>query len=324
MRGAGRVASSFLIMQFSLALALGGARLKARLAHTKRSLADGLQAAFWACAGTAAAIRLCGLPWRFGANAALDRARAVTWAGNHRRILGVPARLRYASVARRRLALHSALYHTEPGLMAMIADCAATLARTRDERLPGGTPCIFAPLHVCADAVAAMTVAMVAPRRTHVYSIYPDGYFGASQMSRLQACGLELIQHHPDEAPAQQRAMIRELRAGTANLVIFPDILPQFTTGLLGRQMRTRPVSLFGRPARLHCGAEELARLAGATVIPFYIHWADGRLAIRVFDPCADTDGVARCIEQALREHGDQWLLWHFPSLFYFNDGADR
>ncbi|RZT42385.1 lysophospholipid acyltransferase family protein [Cupriavidus agavae] len=313
-------------MQLSIAISLGRAGIAAALARARSRLAARLSAAlgaaFWSCMPVRLAASLARLPWRIGREAARDRARARTWRENQRKLLGVAPRQGYAALVRRRLVLESAMYHTESGLVGMLEACAAELAMARENMVAQGFTPVFAPLHVCSDALAVAVISLVPPRRTHTISIYAAGHYGADEAAAFARRDAVMIQHHPDEPAAARRAMLREMRANHANLAIFPDILPQFTEAHLGRAMRTHPVTLFGRPARLHGGAGELARLVGGRLIPFYVFWEGGRLAIRVFPPCVDGNDVARCLEQALREHGDQWLLWHFPSLFYFNDGG--
>jgi hypothetical protein len=267
------------------------------------------------------AIALCRLFTRMERQTKRDRFSAQIWDANRERLIGDEHTIGYRELKRRRILLESAIYHADPKLKAMMIECAAELSRAREALIQRGYTAIFAPFHFCSDAVATVTAAMVPPYRCHAYSIYSQNYFGNDEADHLKSFGAELIQHHPDNPATHQRVMLREVRTGLANIVIFPDILPQFTAGLLGRVMRTRNVTLFDREARLHSGAEEIARMAGGKLIPYYVYWKDRRLSIRIFEPCEDIEEIASCIEQSLRECGDQWLLWHFPSLFYFCDG---
>jgi len=302
-------------------LALAYAQALERVGKLRRAVSRRLAQSFWKYADISIAMSLCKIPFRMGREASRNRARALTWAANQLEFVGRRHCIDYPELIRRRRACESALYHADAALLAMMADCAARLADAREVLIRSGQTPVFAPLHFCSDAVATMIATMVPPYRCHAYSIYGPGHFGSDVASRMSALNMTLIEHHPNSPPARQREMLRETRAGLANAVIFPDILPQFTTGTLGRVMRTRSVTLFAREARLHSGAEDIARMVGGRLIPYYIHWQDRRLAIRIFDPCRDLQELASCIERALLECGDQWLLWHFPSLFYFNDG---
>ncbi len=282
------------------------------------------QAQFWARADVGLMMRLCRLPLMPGARAMRDRVRGMTCERLRRDVAGVFGGMRYAAAMRQRIMLDSAVCSAAPSLMPMLEDCAAQLdAAVRHASRRGGPP-VLAPLHMCSDIAATVVAALAAPRRTHVFSIYGQDRIGFMEAAHLRAHGITVLQHPPDAPPAAHRAIMRELRDGAANLVIFPDILPQFSEAYLGYPMRTRSVRMFGRQARLHVGAESFARMAGVGILPFYVYWRGDRLAIRIFDACDDLDGIARCLEQALRAHGDQWLLWHFSSLFYFNDSAER
>ncbi|WP_404993104.1 hypothetical protein [Cupriavidus pauculus] len=312
-------------MDLSTYFALARAAAAAALRTPVQGISLHLKATLWKLLSTPTAVRLSRLPFRVGQEAKRDKVRGRTWMRHLERTLNTRTTARYAQLVRQRIVLESALYHTEPRMIEMMRACAAKLAHCRTRMIGRGETPIFAPLHFCSDMVAATVAAMTEPYRSHVFSIYKEGYFGAAEQAQCERTGIaEFVQHHPDDPPSHFRSMVRDLRSHRANVVIFPDILPQFTNGYLGRAMRTRDVLLFGRPARLHSGAEELARMAGAKLVPFYIYWLEGKLEIRIFEPCANGDEVARCIERALRERGDQWLLWHFPSLFYFNDGSTQ
>lgn len=321
-------------MRLWWALLLSGARIAAWWKCLAAAAVARSRAAIWSCVGTPRAIALCRYPFRFGRKARQDRVRGRIWRSNLVRTVGArvhvdPMRLDYPELARRRLVLESAVYHAEPALIAMMRECASRLESVTDELKSGGGIPVLAPFHFCSDVIATTVVALMEPRRTHVVAISAAGQYGSDEAAWYGKFATEIIKHHPDNPPACLRTILRDLRAGTANAVIFSDILPQFTRGYLRRTMRTRNVTLFDRPARLHCGAEDLARMVGGTLVPFYVYWQHGRLGIRIFEPChgngdGNGNGIAHCLEQALRECGDQWLLWHFPSLFYFNNGRAR
>lgn len=282
------------------------------------------QAQFWARADIGLVMRLCRLPMVPVARALGDRPRGAMCERLRREVAGMPDGIQYRVAMRRRMVLDSAVCCAAPTLVPMLEACAAQLEAAISRASRRGGPPVLAPLHMCSDITATVVAALAAPRRAHVFSIYGQERIGLMEASHLQAHGMTVIQHAPDAPLAAHRRIMRELREHAANLVMFPDILPQFSEAYLGYAMRTRSVRLFGREARLHVGAESFARMAGVGILPFYIYWQDDRLAIRIFDPCDDVDGIARCMEQALWSHGDQWLLWHFPSLFYFNDSAER
>lgn len=308
-------------------LVVNASELVERACKTMRSW---LWKFFWKMFSISGAVAISKIqPALVGENARRDRARASIWRVNLENISEVECKVDYPELMHRRRLLESAFYHSDAELEAMMAACAAKLAIARGAVIDDGFVPVFAPLHFCSDIIATIIAAMVPPGRCHAYSIYKWDYFAScapDQVARLNYFKASLPQCHPDAPSVQQRELFKELRSGLANVLIFPDALPQFTSSFLGKVMRTRTVKLFGREARLHCGTEEIARIAGGKtggkIIPYYIYWLGGKLQIRIFEPCESTDELASCLELALLECGDQWMLWHFPSVFYFNDGG--
>lgn len=313
-------------MKFSTASALISASIEQSIARGCKNLSAWLWRVFWKHISISEAIVFCRIPFYLSKNARHDRARAGIWRANLERITGTKCKIDYPELMRRRRLLESALYHSDAELAVMMNDCAVKLQAVREDVILNGYIPILAPFHICSDAIATVVGAMVPPIRCHAYSIYQKEVLAPDEAERLSFFRANLLRYHPDSPPARQRELFRELRAGVANMLIFPDAIPQLTNMLLERAMRTSKVTLFGREARLHCGAEEISRIAGGKtggkLIPFYIYWQNNRLAIRIFEACESTDEIALCLEQALRECGDQWMLWHFPSTFYFNDGG--
>ena len=87
--------------------------------------------------------------------------------------------------------------------------------------------------------------------------------------------------------------------------------------------MRTCDCSLFGRPAHLHSGLNELARLSQSQVVFFGLYSDHGHLRLAIFGHSPSDELPSRTpaiIEQALRDYPQAWLLWYSPSFFYFNN----
>lgn len=311
-------------MNIDTVIYLTASKIKYSIDEIIKKLSVKLICVLWKVLSVSLAMNLSFIPFRLGFEARRDRIRSRLWGGNLNKILGVKPGMSYSQLQRRRVILSTAVYHGEKNIIAMMTACAEKLTQAREAVIGEGYTPIFAPLHICSDALATITAAMALPRRAYVYSVYQNGDFGDDDISKQSILDIELIQYHPNSPAVQQRKMLRELRTGKANVIIFPDILPQCTAGLLGREMRAKSMNLFGRQARLHSGAEELARMTHSLLIPFYIYWHNNKIEIRIFEPCRENHTLWDCIELALKEKGDQWLLWHFPSIFYFNDSGPR
>lgn len=316
-------------VKFNIALEIFIVNVSTLVKHTFKSMHSFLWRAFWRVFSISDAIALSKMHVFLDKEARTHRARASIWRENLESISKVECNIDYPELMRRRRLLESAFYHSDAELAAMMADCAAKLSIARNSVIDDGFVPVFAPFHFCSDIIATIIATMVPPIRCHAYSIYEWDYFAScapGQVERLNAFKASLPQCHPDAPSAQQRALFKELRAGLANVLIFPDILPQFTSSFLGRVMRTCTVRLFERNARLHCGVEEIARIAGGKtggkIIPYYIYWQENKLNIRIFESCENMNELASHFELALRECGEQWILWHFSSVFYFNDGG--
>ncbi len=77
-------------------------------------------------------------------------------------------------------------------------------------------------------------------------------------------------------------------------------------------------VNFFGRPACTSPVFAKIAARSGATVLPGFAVWRDGRFVLKFYPPLEltgeetqDTQQIQTAVEQAVREYPDQWLWIH-------------
>lgn len=253
--------------------------------------------------------------WRFMAPARIATDNYKIVSGKHRPLL-------YHNVWRMKKVLEMAFYLNNPYLLANIRDLAAELdQKIADIRLQGKTP-ILAPLHMCSDMLASVVCSMVAPQKSSVISIYQSNNFGPNELQTMEKFGFVLEQINPLDAGRKMALALRQVQRQETNFVIYPDALPQSTWRITGKMMPTKVLQIFQRQGRLHMGTERIARLLDAEIVLFYLNFDGQRLQLHILDVLNHKDFIkksAPLIEQALTDHPESWLLWHYPSLFYFN-----
>ena len=222
----------------------------------------------------------------------------------------------------RKKCLEKSGYHGEPGLIAHIRDCGQTLRDYVAATCPG-RPLIFAPLHTVSDRIAAAVCSLGPARHATVVSAYAADALGKDEMHSVALLGTKLDRLMvADLKAAEFRRRIKAVSEGRSHLVVFPDALPEFTSAMAGRPMRTRKIDIFKRPGRLHAGLEVLSKASKAVVVYFALYEARGCLRIDVLGSL-NWDGIASSgasmIEEGIRRHWRFWLLWRCRSLFYMN-----
>lgn len=218
--------------------------------------------------------------------------------------------------------LEKSAYHCEPGLIEHIRDCGKVLRDYVSEFAPG-RPVIFAPVHTVSDRIAAVVCSLGPAGQATVVSAYAADVLGKDEMDVFAAVGGRMDRLTTANLRGTElRHHLRALTDGRAHLVVFPDALPEFTSALAGRSMRTKRVEIFGRPGRLHSGLEVLSRASRAVVVYFALYEARGRLSIDILSSLNWNEiesSEASIIEVAIRKHWRVWLLWRCRSLFYMN-----
>ncbi|WP_312990669.1 hypothetical protein [Atlantibacter hermannii] len=106
------------------------------------------------------------------------------------------------------------------------------------------------------------------------------------------------------------------------NIMLFPDITPDFThQANISGSAKAKHV-LFNRTAHLHNGIVRISRMMAAQVVFFYLYYDKG-IKIFIYPPVSYREVNQKLpviIEQSIVNHPDEWLLWHTHSLFFFNE----
>lgn len=188
-------------------------------------------------------------------------------------------------------------------------------------------PILLAPLHMCSDTCVALVTARAVGGSLTVVSDEVDK--------------LKLTDHYHDEINGHIRlnfvsplhlniknfvTILRNIRQKRGWFAIFPDALPEMTSKMFNVRMRTKTFTLFNRQALLHSGFLEIAKMMNARVFVYGLVRKKGGFDIDVLG-CLDCNSLEhdfpKLFELALIKHAPSWLLWHFPSLFYFSADSD-
>ncbi|TMU73966.1 hypothetical protein FGA82_22115 [Pseudomonas fluorescens] len=300
---------------------------RAHLSSTRQAARRALQRARNGCIH--AFQRVCG-GLVYGMPAWLDRVcetRTDRYAvANVQQLVPTAARYSPKSLWRQKDYLEKSIYLHRAKHVRELRACAQKLERAAAQIRLGGRPIIFAPLHIVSDVIPVLVVASMNLGCSHATVISSHGQgvaLGPFEADSLKGLNLNLTQLDPLTLNSGEfKAAIQAIKQDRTHFVVFPDILPEITYRLNRKSMRTFDCSLFGRPAKLHSGLNDIARLAGATALFFCLIEQGGQLDIDILAsvPAEQLpEQGPRVIEAAIRQHAEQWLLWHSPSLFYFN-----
>ncbi|MBS0968639.1 MULTISPECIES: hypothetical protein [Yersiniaceae] len=268
--------------------------------------------------------RLAHLARALGLTEKAQRYRSLVAQENCRCLLGDAQPLDFTWVAQRRVILEiAATWAQNPAFMREIEACAARLNQVLQPLLDAKTPIILAPMHNVSDIVAVIVGAKaIGLPLTVIVSSNADVYHPQER----QQAGLENISYCSIHAPAEGRAsqLMNDLPAcasGARAMLLFPDMVQEYTQTAASGEMGAYPCRLFGRPASLHNGIVRLSRAISAQVV-FYSLSFDNGLAISIDAPVPARQLPQRMpeiIEDALRRYPGEWLLWHLHSLFFTN-----
>lgn len=261
---------------------------------------------------------------RLGFTGAHYRRLSAVASANYRSLIHDDRRINAGWIARRRRILEQAATWGQDKLtLAQIAACSQRLDDAVAALDTRKTPVILAPLHTVSDVIAAMVGAGVKPGRASVVVSASAAQFDEQSRQRggvaLEYCSIN--QDNPRLA-TQLMSLMVDVKTGQQNLIIFPDITPDYTEHGTRGGADKFPCRLFGLPARLHNGVVRLSAAIGAQIIFYRLHYRGG-IGIDILPPVAAADAAARLpeiIESTLRDYPDDWLLWHSHSLYFINN----
>lgn len=244
---------------------------------------------------------------------------------NKKCLLGPDAApLKHTWVSQRRQLLDlAATYGQNARVQAELKRCAEQLNQVVEPLHQNGSPVILAPLHMVSDILAGIVGSMVYPEKaTVVVSSSAEIY-----QERDRAMGgvnLTYCSIHSDNRMIAGNLMdsIMEAADHQRNIMIFPDITPDYTVGTNETKAGKMSCRLFERPAHLHSGIVRLARVLSAQVVFYYLYYDKG-IKIHIEQPVAARELKKKMpviIEESITRHPADWLLWHAHSLYFINE----
>lgn len=252
------------------------------------------------------------------------KARACVATANKRSLLAHDETLDYVGFTLRRKVLElGVMWGQNRQALAELAACRQQLDEVVAPLHESGTPVILAPLHMVSDVLVAMVGAGVTPGKTTVIvSSRADEY--QQQTRALGGIDLDYCSIHDDnrEIAGNLMSAVMEAAENRRNIMIYPDITPDFTVNASHDSTAKLPCRLFERTANLHSGILRVARMLGAQVV-FYHLYHDGKLKLHIEPPVPARKLktlLPEIIEKAIRQHPDDWMLWHAHSLYFINE----
>ncbi|GAB1437619.1 ABC transporter [Providencia sp.] len=185
-------------------------------------------------------------------------------------------------------------------------------------------PVILAPLHMVSDVLATIVGAGTTPRNATVIASSSAEQNKFDSDSRiLGGINLSYCTIHQEEKSLARELMtlMAEIGSGTKNMIIFPDITPDFTIHAGEGAINKLPCRLFNRPAKLHSGIVRLSSVISAQVVFYNLYYKNG-IRINIHTPISAkeiTTQMPIIIENAIRDYPNDWLLWHSHSLYFIN-----
>lgn len=224
---------------------------------------------------------------------------------------------------RRRLLDYAATWGQNGKVLAQLDDCAALLDAWVKPYHQAGKPVILAPMHFLSDILAGIVASKVHPGKGTVVVSANAGAYEEQDRLRggvtLSYCSI----HRSSEGIASGLARAcMDATALKTNMIIFPDIVPEYTYSSGVDRSSKLKCRLFNREAHLHNGISRLAKLLHADVIFYHIYY-DAGIKINIL-PAVSANEVSNklpaIVEQVIKDHPQDWLLWHLHSLYFINE----
>lgn len=243
---------------------------------------------------------------------------------NHRCLMPECKPIDYIATGQRRKLLDfAATWGQNARILAQLDSCTAKLDEIVGPYHQAGKPIILAPMHTVSDILAGIVAGKVSPG--HGTVVVSANAYEFQEQDRLRG-GVHLTYcsiHSNSEGIGSDIALAcTNAAALKTNLIIFPDITPEYTHYSGVEHSSKLNCQLFDRPAHLHLGVSRLARLLNADVLFFNLYYEKG-LKINIFPVVHARDvneKMPMIIEDVIRSYPQDWILWHLHSLYFFNE----
>ncbi|WP_058910652.1 ABC transporter [Entomohabitans teleogrylli] len=294
----------------------------------------------WPLAGTARSLlrlvlRYGHMPTLLAITHGLCRLRLLGWGyrdrsavatQNFRCLTGQPGRIDAAWIAMRRQMLElGATWGQNPACLRQVQACISELEQVVAPLHQQNIPVVLAPLHAVSDIIAAMVGSAVTPGRASVVvsSSVEQAELFNQHARELGGVELSYCSIHQDnkQLAGELMSLISDVADGRQNMIIFPDITPDYTIQTDEAHSGKIACRLFGRTAKLHSGVARLSRVVAAQVVFYHLSYQNG-LTIKIHPPVTARQVAATMpaiIENTLRDYPGDWLLWHSHSLYFIN-----
>ncbi|MGG4608404.1 lysophospholipid acyltransferase family protein [Providencia sp. Me31A] len=244
---------------------------------------------------------------------------------NYRSLIKEKGRIDARWIAVRRFILEeAATWGQSHQIMAQVQTCTFALNRVVAPLHQQKQPVVLAPLHMVSDVLATMVGAGVTPgNATVVVSSSAEQQKYNASARELGQVNLSYCSIHQDNKSLASRLMtlMTETATGQKNMVVFPDITPDYTVQTEEGMSSKLSCHLFNRAAKLHNGVVRLSNAISAQVVFYHLYYENG-LKIKVYSPVAAKDVASQMpaiIESAIRNYPNDWLLWHSHSLYFIS-----
>lgn len=221
--------------------------------------------------------------------------------------------------------LDRCIYFNNRQLDIELSSAASHLQASINDILSSGNTVILAPLHMVSDVAVGVFLSYLGAESVSIISNHDFESIGPNEKSILNEKKINLINPSSIGGGALKN-IIKNIKNNKILFAIYPDAPPEMTWRLSQKSMRTFDCKIFSRKARLHSGLADLAKITKSTVLFFCLVDNGHSLNVDIIGSLT-WDNIMRLspelIEKTIRNHSDSWLLWHTPSLFYFNS-ADK
>lgn len=253
-----------------------------------------------------------------------ERHRAFVAAANKQCLLDDDRQVDFVKISQRRRLLElAATFGQNSQVLAQLERCKAELNAVVEPLHQAGSPVVLAPLHMVSDMLAGMVGGAAYPgQATVIVSTSVEIY--NERTRQLGGVNLSYCSIHDDNRVIAGNLMsaIMEAAEHKRNIIIFPDITPDYTVNANEAETAKLRCHLFNRPANVHSGVIRLARALSAQVVFYYLYY-DKEIKIHICPAVAARSlktELPEIIEKSITRHPEDWLLWHSHSLFFINE----